>query len=106
MAKEALQLDEVRLGLLWASLSVGLMAMTLWMIGAPQRELCRRLWMIAAAAAVGGAATYELSRLSSFFIALMLVAAIGATSGLVHCVCFAPRAHAQGHAGARVQRFQ
>jgi MFS transporter, DHA3 family, macrolide efflux protein len=84
MAKEALQLDEVRLGLLWASLSVGLMAMTLWMIGAPQRELCRRLWMIAAAAAVGGAATFGLSRVSSFFAALMVVAAIGATSGLVH----------------------
>jgi MFS transporter, DHA3 family, macrolide efflux protein len=84
MAKEALQLDEVRLGLLWASLSVGLMAMTLWMIGAPQRELCRRLWMIAAAAAVGCAATFGLSRVSSFFAALMIVAAIGATSGLVH----------------------
>lgn len=84
VAKEALHVDEVRLGFLWASLSVGLMAMTLWMIGASQRELCRRLWMIAAAAAVGGAATFGLAVMTSFVMALSLVAAIGATSGLVN----------------------
>lgn len=84
MAKEMLHVDEVRLGFLWASLSVGLLAMTLWMIGASQRELCRRLWMIAAAAAAGGAAAFGLSLLISFAIALVLIAAIGASSGVVN----------------------
>lgn len=84
LAKDYLHADAVKLGWLWASLSLGLLATTLWMIGAAQRDLCRRIWMIAAAAAVAGGATFGLTIMTSFLVVLMLIAAIGASSGLVN----------------------
>src|SRR5215217_2357785 len=74
LAKDYLHVDAVKLGWLWASLSVGLLVMTLWIMGAPQRQLCRRLAMIAGAAAVGGAAVFGLTAMTSYFALLGLIA--------------------------------
>jgi predicted MFS family arabinose efflux permease len=84
LAKDYLHVDAVKLGWLWASLSVGLLVMTLWIMGAPQRPLCRRLALIAAAAAAGGAAVFGLTMMTSFIVLLGLIAAVGASSGLVN----------------------
>jgi MFS transporter, DHA3 family, macrolide efflux protein len=84
MAKDYLDADAMQLGWLWASLSLGLLAMTLWIMGASPRGLCRRLSIIAGAAALGGLATFGLTRLTSFLVVLLLIAAIGASSGVVN----------------------
>jgi predicted MFS family arabinose efflux permease len=84
VAKDYLQADATELGWLWASLSLGLLAMTLWIIGAPEAQLCRRLWMISGAAAVGGLATFGLLFTTGFVVAALLIALIGASSGLIN----------------------
>jgi DHA3 family macrolide efflux protein-like MFS transporter len=84
LAKDYLHVNAVQLGWLWASLSVGLLVVTLWMMGASQRELCKRLLMIAGAAAVGGAAVFGLTVMTSFFVVAALIAAVGASSGVVN----------------------
>ena len=84
VAKDYLHADATQLGWLWASLSLGLLAMTLWIIGAPEAQLCRRLWMIAGAAAIGGLATFGLLLTTGFVVAALLIALIGASSGLIN----------------------
>jgi predicted MFS family arabinose efflux permease len=84
LAKDYLHADSVQLGWLWASLSLGLLAVTTWMFGASPQELCGRLWLIAAAAAVGGGAMLGLTLTTSFIPIVGLIAAIGASSGVVN----------------------
>jgi MFS transporter, DHA3 family, macrolide efflux protein len=84
VGKDYLQADATQLGWLWAALSLGLLAMTVWIIGAPEERLCRRLWMIAGAAAMGGLATFGLLLTSAFAVAALLIALIGASSGLIN----------------------
>lgn len=84
LAKDYLHADSVELGWQWASLSLGLLAVTLWMFSAPPEELCGRLWLIAAAALVGGGAMLGLTLMTSFVASAGLIAAIGASSGVVN----------------------
>lgn len=84
LAKDYLHADSVELGWLWASLSLGLLAVTVWMLGAAPRELCRQLFLIAVAAAVGGGALFGLTLVTSFVPVALLIAAIGASSGVVN----------------------
>jgi MFS transporter, DHA3 family, macrolide efflux protein len=84
LGKDYFQADATELGWLWASLSLGLLAMTLWIIGAPEEHLCRRLWMIAGAATLGALATFGLLLSTGFVVTALLIALIGASSGLIN----------------------
>ncbi|BCA56503.1 Permease, MFS family [Nitrospira sp. KM1] len=84
LAKDHFHLNSVELGWLWASLSIGLLVVTVWMIGASPKGLCLRLWMIAAAAALGGIAMFGLTIMNSFPLAALLIVVIGASSGVVN----------------------
>ena len=84
LAKDHLHSDSVQLGWLWASLSMGLLAVTLWMLGASPPPLCRRLWLIAVAAATGGSAAAGLTFVTSFVPVALLFAVFGAGSGVVN----------------------
>ena len=84
LAKDYLHADSVQLGWLWAFLSLGLLAVTMWMFRASPQELCGRLWLIALAAAVGGGAMLGLTLTTSFIPIVGLIVAIGASSGVVN----------------------
>jgi MFS family permease len=78
-----LHVGSVALGWLWSSLSVGILATTVWLLWKPQQTFCARIWMIAVAAAVAAVAVPALLMNESLFYAAGLIIAIGATSGLI-----------------------
>ena len=84
LAKDYLHADSVELGWLWASLSLGLLATTLWMAVVSQRELCPRLRLIAGASALGSLAIFGLTMTTSFPILVLLIATVGVSSGVVN----------------------
>ena len=51
-----LHVGSVALGWLWSSLSLGILATTVWLIWKPQQRVCMRIWMIAIAAAIAAVA--------------------------------------------------
>lgn len=84
LAKDYFHADSVELGWLWASLSLGLLATTLWMAAVVQRELCPRLWLIAVASAIGSLAMFGLTMTTSFLFLAFLIATVGVCSGVVN----------------------
>jgi MFS family permease len=84
LAKDYLHSNSVELGWLWTSLSLGLLAVTVWLFIASPKDMSLRLWIIAAAAALGGGATFGLTFFTSFVPLALLIAAIGASSGVVN----------------------
>ncbi len=78
-----LHVGSVTLGWLWSSLSLGILAATLWLVWKRQESICRRLWTLVVAAAVGGGAALALLLIPSLALAAGLIAAIGGSSGLV-----------------------
>jgi MFS family permease len=78
-----LHVGSVALGVLWSSLSLGILATTVWLIWKPQRTICTRIWMIAVAAAIAAGAVPGLLISKSLLFAAGLIVAIGATSGLI-----------------------
>lgn len=83
IGERILRVDSVGLGWLWSSLGIGLLLSTLWLVLSEQRRLCRRLWIMAGAALIGGLAVLALTWTSSFIGAALLIAAIGGSSGLI-----------------------
>ena len=78
-----LHVGAVALGWLWSSLSLGILATTVWLIWKPQQTVCARIWMIAIAAAIAAVAVPGLLMSDSMLWAGGLIVAIGATSGLI-----------------------
>lgn len=78
-----LHVGSVALGWLWSSMSLGILAATAWLIWKQQEPICRRLWTLVVASAVGGAAALALLAIPSLALAAGLIAAIGGSSGLV-----------------------
>ena len=78
-----LHVGSVALGVLWSSLSLGILATTVWLIWKPQHTICTRIWMIAVAAGIAAGAVPGLLMSKSLFFAAGLIIAIGATSGLI-----------------------
>jgi MFS family permease len=78
-----LHVGSVALGVLWSSLSLGILATTVWLIWKPQHTICTRIWMIAVAAGIAAGAVPGLLMSESLFFAAGLIIAIGATSGLI-----------------------
>jgi MFS transporter, DHA3 family, macrolide efflux protein len=78
-----LHVGSVALGWLWSSLSLGILATTVWLIWKPQQTVCTRIWMIAVAAAIASLAVPGLLMSDSMLWAVGLIVAIGATSGLI-----------------------
>ena len=78
-----LHVGSVALGWLWSSLSLGILATTVWLIWKPQQTVCTRIWMIAVAAAIASVAVPGLLMSDSVLWAAGLIVAIGATSGLI-----------------------
>ena len=77
-----LHVGAVALGALWSSLSLGILATTVWLMWKPQQSVCTRIWMIAIAAAIAAGAVPGLLVSDSIVWAAGLIVAIGATSGL------------------------
>ena len=67
-----------------ASLSAGVLLTTMWLIMTKPLALCRRVWLIAAAAAVAGGSALTLAWSRSLYFAALLIALIGASSGMVN----------------------
>ncbi|MET0516358.1 MAG: hypothetical protein ABW047_13650 [Nitrospiraceae bacterium] len=84
IGKEVLLADPVHIGWLWACLSAGILLTTMWLIMTKPLPLCRRVWIIAAAAAVAGTAAILLAGSPSLLLAAGLIALIGAGSGMVN----------------------
>jgi DHA3 family macrolide efflux protein-like MFS transporter len=78
-----LHVGSVALGALWSALGIGILATTVWLIWKPQQTVCTRVWLIAVAAAIAGAAVPGLLISESVWLAAGLIIAIGATSGLI-----------------------
>jgi predicted MFS family arabinose efflux permease len=78
-----LHVGSVALGWLWSSLSLGILATTAWLLWKPQQSFCARIWMIAVAAGVAAVAVPMLLLSESVAVAALLIAGIGATSGLI-----------------------
>jgi MFS transporter, DHA3 family, macrolide efflux protein len=83
VADRILHVGAVALGWLWSSLSVGILAATVWLFWKKQPQICRRLWLVGGAAAVGGGAVLALPASGSILAAAGLIAAIGGSSGLI-----------------------
>jgi MFS family permease len=83
VADRMLHVGSVALGWLWSSLSLGILAATLWLFWKPQPQVCRRLWIVAGAAALGGAAVLLIPADRSPVITALLIVVIGGASGLV-----------------------
>ena len=84
IGKEMLEAEPVQIGWLWASLSAGVLLTTMWLIMAKPLSLCHRVWLIAGAAAVAGTSALALAWSRSLYIAALLIALIGASSGMVN----------------------
>jgi MFS transporter, DHA3 family, macrolide efflux protein len=83
VGERVLHAGSVALGWLWSSLSLGILAATAWLFWNKQPPICRRLWLVGGAAAVGGAAVLALPASGSLLTAAGLIAAIGGSSGLL-----------------------
>ena len=83
IGEQVLHVDSVGLGWLWSALGAGLLLATLWLILSEQKFLCRRLWVMAYAALIGGLAVLALIWTHSLLMAALLIAVIGGSSGLV-----------------------
>jgi len=83
IGERVLHADSVTLGWLWSALSGGILVTTIWLALRKQEHLCRRLWIILAAAAVGGLAVFGLTWTGSLGVAAVLIVVIGGSSGLV-----------------------
>lgn len=83
IGERVLHVDSVELGWLWSALGAGLLLATLWLVLSEQTVLCRRLWVMAGAALIGGLAVLALIWTHSLLMAALLIAAIGGSSGLV-----------------------
>lgn len=81
--QQLLRVDAVALGWLWSSLSVGILATTLWLLWKKQEGLCHRLWTLVSAAVAGGAAVLVLQTGPSLVTSAALIVVVGASSGLV-----------------------
>jgi MFS family permease len=84
VGKELLRADSFQLGWLWASLSAGILATTMWLLVSKPIGLCRRVWMIGIAAGLAGGAALLLGSIRLLPLAALLIAVIGASSGLVN----------------------
>jgi len=83
IGNQILHVSSVGLGWLWSSLSIGILAATVWLLAIKEQQICRRMWMIAAASAVGGGAVLVLLLNWSLPLAAALIAVIGGSSGLI-----------------------
>ena len=83
IGERVLHVDSVELGWLWSALGAGLLIATLWLVLSEQTVLCRRLWLMAGAALIGGLAVLALIWTRSLLMAALLIAAVGGSSGLV-----------------------
>ncbi len=83
IGERVLHIDSVELGWLWSAFGARLLLATLWLVLSEQTFLCRRLWVMAGAALIGGLAVLALIWTLSLLIAALLIAAIGGSSGLV-----------------------
>jgi MFS family permease len=83
IGERILHIDSVGLGWLWSSMGAGILFATLGLVLSGHVRLCRGLGVIAAAALLGGLAVGALIWRPSFWVAALLIAVIGASSGLV-----------------------
>jgi DHA3 family macrolide efflux protein-like MFS transporter len=84
IGKDILHADSLQVGWLWASLSAGILVTTVWLLGSKPIGLCRRVWMIGIAAGLAGGAALLLGSIRFLPLAALLIAVIGASSGLVN----------------------
>jgi MFS family permease len=78
-----LHIGSVTLGWLWSALSIGILAATVWLFWTKQLVVCRRVAVVAGAAALGGLAVLGLLKNQSILLAAVLIAVIGGSSGLI-----------------------
>lgn len=78
-----LHTTSVQLGWLWSALSLGIFMTTAWLALRQEDNLCRRLWIIGGAAAVGGLAVIALLWAHSLLLAAAIIVVVGGSSGLV-----------------------
>ena len=83
IADQILHVGSVGLGWLWSSLSIGVLLATVWLLVIKEDGICRRMLLMAAASAAGGAAALVLLLPWPFFVAVLLIAVIGLSSGLI-----------------------
>ena len=84
VGKDVLHASAFQIGWLWASLSAGILVTTMWLLLTKPIDLCNRVWMIAGAAGLAGAAALLLALNSSLPLAALFIAIVGASSGLVN----------------------
>jgi MFS family permease len=82
VANDLLRVGPVQLGWLWSALGAGTLVASAALSLVNQGDLRYRLWIVAAALAVGGLATCTLPRLDTPLLAGALVAAIGGSTAL------------------------
>ena len=82
VASDLLRVGPVGLGWLWSSLGAGMLVASVALAVVNQGGLRRRLRIVAAALAVGGVATFTLTRLDTPAMAGALIAAIGGSSAV------------------------
>jgi MFS family permease len=83
IGERILHVAPVTLGWLWSSLSLGMLGATVWLLRIQQAQICRRLMWVAIAAGCGGTAVLVIPSTRSIAIAALLIAVIGASSGLI-----------------------
>ena len=80
---QILHVGSVGLGWLWSSLSIGILLATVLLVVIKGHEICRRMLLLAGASAVGGGAALVLLLPWPLFVAALLIAVIGISSGLI-----------------------
>jgi DHA3 family macrolide efflux protein-like MFS transporter len=83
LGDQILHVGSVGLGWLWSSLSIGILLATVWLLVIKEDGICRRMLLMAGASAAGGAAAIVLLLPWPFFVAVLLIAIIGISSGLI-----------------------
>jgi MFS family permease len=84
VGKDVLSANAFQIGWLWASLSAGILLTTMWLLMTKPIELCRRVWVIAGAGGLAGGAALLLAGTKSLPLAALLIALVGASSGVVN----------------------